>query len=169
MKKRETTRNITLIAAMSTIALMFSYLEVIFPFNIGIPGVKLGIANLIIIISLYILKPKEAFLINMIRVVLSGILFGGLFVLIYSMAGAIFSFVVMYLLKMTNKFSIVGVSMAGGVFHNLGQLVFATIIMEDLKIFLYFPVLLFSGLITGIMIGFIANMIKNRIGKIKYI
>ncbi len=165
IKSRSSASRVTLIAIFSTIALMFSYLEVIFPISVGIPGVKIGIANLVIILAMYHLETKDAFGINILRVVLAGLLFGGFFVMIYSMSGAILSFLAMYIFKKINKFSIIGISMTGGVFHNLGQLILATFIMSDLKMFFYFPVLLFSGMITGILIGFVANALSGKVEK----
>lgn len=143
-------------AMLSCLALIFSYIEFLIPIDLGIPGIKLGLANLLIIIALYGLKWKYALTINVVRIVLSGLLFSGVFGVIYSLSGGLLSFLVMVLLKKSGKFSIVGVSMAGGVFHNLGQITVAAQLVSNAKIFYYFPVLLFSGIATGIIIGFFA-------------
>ena len=148
---------------MAALALIFSYIEVLIPFTPGIPGVKLGIANLVIIVALYYLDGKYAFAINIVRVFISGLLFTGLFGMLYSLAGAILSFICMIALKGTGRFSIVGVSMAGGVTHNLGQIIIAAIIIGNIKVFAYFPVLIFSGVISGIIIGFLAHLILRRL------
>ena len=160
-------KRITLVALMAALALIFSYIEVLFPFNIGIPGVKLGIANLVIIVALYVLGPKYALTINVIRILLAGLLFNGLFGACYAMAGALVSFLVMYLLKKTDVFSVVGVSIAGGVSHNFGQILLAAIIVETPAIFTYFPVLIFSGIVSGAVIGIVATLIIKRINIIK--
>lgn len=143
-------------AMLSCLALIFSYIEFLIPIDFGMPGIKLGLANLLIVIALYGLEWKYALTINIVRITLSGLLFSGVFGVIYSLAGGLLSFFVMVMLKKTQKFSIVGVSMAGGVFHNLGQILIAAKLVSNIKIFYYFPVLLFSGMATGILIGFIA-------------
>ena len=143
-------------AMLSCLALIFSYIEFLIPIDLGMPGIKLGLANLLIIIALYGLKWKYALAINIVRIILSGLLFSGVFGVIYSLAGGLLSFLVMAVLKRSGKFSIVGVSMAGGAFHNLGQIIIAALLVSNAKIFYYFPVLLFSGIATGIIIGFFA-------------
>ena len=150
---------------MSSLALIFSYVEAIIPFNAGIPGVKLGIANIVTVIALYKLSIKHAAIVSFIRIMVAGFLFSGLFGAIYSLAGATVSLIGMIFLKRTGKFSIAGVSMAGGVLHNLGQLLVASFLIKDLRIFFYFPILLFSGLASGIAIGIAATLIMRVLPK----
>lgn len=150
----------------TALALIFSYVETLIPINFGIPGIKLGLANLIIIIALYKMSVKEAYVLSVVRVVLAGFIFGNLFSIIYSLAGGLLSLTVMTLLKKTDKFSLFGISMAGGVFHNVGQLIVAIIVMENLNIAYYMPVLLISGLITGFMIGLVAGEMLKRLSKL---
>ncbi len=150
---------------MAALALIFSYIEVLIPFSVGIPGIKLGIANLVIIIALYYLGAKYALTINVIRVLIAGLLFNGLFGALYSLAGAITSMLVMVLLKKTNLFSVVGVSMAGGVAHNLGQILVAAFLISNIKIFVYFPVLIISGVISGAIIGILSHLILQKLPK----
>lgn len=150
----------------TALALIFSYVETLIPINFGIPGIKLGLANLIIIIALYKMSVKEAYALSVVRVVLAGFMFGNLFSIIYSLAGGLLSLTVMTLLKRTDKFSLFGISMAGGVFHNVGQLIVAIIVMENLNIAYYMPVLLISGLITGFMIGLVAGEMLKRLTKL---
>lgn len=150
---------------MSSLALIFSYVEAIIPFNAGIPGVKLGIANIVTVIALYKLSIKHAAIVSFIRIMVAGFLFSGLFGAIYSLAGATVSLIGMIFLKKTGKFSIAGVSMAGGVLHNLGQLLVASFLIKDLRIFFYFPILLFSGLTSGIAIGIAATLIMGVLPK----
>lgn len=156
------TQKLATSAVLASLGLIFSYIEAILPFSFGIPGIKLGIANLVVIIALYTLGRSYALSINVIRILVAGLLFNGLFGAIYSLSGALLSFIVMVLLKKTNRFSIIGVSMAGGVIHNVGQLLIAAAIISNIKIFFYFPILLFSGMVTGIIIGFIAHFILRR-------
>ena len=157
------TNTVAITALMVALALIFSYVEAIIPYNPGIPGIKLGIANIVTLIALYKLSAKHAFAVSVIRVIIAGLLFNGLFAAVYSLAGAMLSLAGMTLLKATGKFSIAGVSMAGGVLHNMGQLAVAALLLSDTKIFFYFPVLLFSGMITGIIIGLGASVICQRI------
>lgn len=150
----------------TALALIFSYVESLIPIHLGIPGVKLGLANLIIVIALYRMNIKETFLLSIARIVLAGFLFGNLFAILYSLAGGMLSLSVMCILKRTGKFSVFGISMAGGVFHNVGQLIMAGIVLESVSIGYYFPVLLISGLITGFVIGLISNEMLKRLKKI---
>ncbi|MBE6033582.1 MAG: Gx transporter family protein [Clostridiales bacterium] len=160
---RDKTKRLAASAVLASLGLIFSYIEAIIPFSVGIPGVKLGIANLVVIIALYLLGKSYALSINVIRILVAGLLFNGAFGALYSLAGAAVSLLVMILLKKTNLFSIVGVSMAGGVAHNVGQLLVAAAIISNIKIFLYFPILLFSGMITGIIIGVISHLVLKKI------
>lgn len=151
----------------TTLALIFSYVESLIPIQLGIPGVKLGLANLVIVVILYKMGTKEAYLLSVIRVVLSGFLFGNLFGILYSLAGGLLSLTVMAVLKKTKAFSLLGISAMGGVFHNIGQLLMAAVVLESLSIGYYFPVLLISGLVTGILIGVIAGEMLKRLNKIE--
>lgn len=150
----------------AALAMIFSYVEAILPFSVGIPGVKLGIANIVIVMALYKLDVKYALLINLIRIFIAGLLFSGVFGIIYSLAGGLLSLLVMVVVKKAKVFSVVGVSLAGGVAHNLGQLITAAAIVTNLKLFLYFPVLVFSGLFSGIIIGIVAGLALEKIEKL---
>lgn len=150
----------------TALALIFSYVESLIPFHIGIPGVKLGLANLVIVIAMYKMKKRQVYLLSVTRVVLAGFMFGNLFSIIYSLAGSLLSLTVMYMLKKSERFSILGISMAGGVFHNIGQLFVAMIVLESLHLIYYAAVLLISGLITGIVIGIVSREILKRIDTI---
>ena len=156
-------RRVALTGLMASLALIFSYVEVLFPFNAGIPGVKLGLANLVPLIILYRLDARYAFAANLIRGILAGLLFSGLFAALYSLAGSLTSFLVMYLLKKTRLFSVIGVSTAGGVFHNLGQLIVAMLAVSGPQLFHYMPVLIISGMIAGIIVGIGASILLDRI------
>ncbi len=151
---------------LTALALIFSYVESLIPIHMGIPGVKLGLANLIIVFALYKMSIKEAYILSVIRIVLAGFMFGNLFAILYSLAGGMLSLTVMCILKKTDKFSVFGVSMAGGVFHNIGQLLMAVIVLESVSIGYYFPVLLISGLATGFVIGVISNEMMKRLKKL---
>jgi heptaprenyl diphosphate synthase len=148
-----TTQRITITAMLAALALIFSWIEAILPFQPGLPGVKLGLANFVIVTAMYRMNNRYAFGINMVRVVLAGFLFSGLSGLIYSLAGSLLSFLVMALTKRTGKFSVIGVSMAGGVAHNVGQLLIAMLVVSNLALGYYLPVLWFSGMAAGIAVG----------------
>ena len=152
----------------TALALIFSYVESLIPFHIGIPGVKLGLANLVIVVAMYKMNKKQVYLLSVTRVVLAGFIFGNLFSIVYSLAGSLLSLAVMYGLKRKESFSIMGISMAGGVFHNIGQLIVAMIVLESLNLVYYASVLLISGLITGIVIGIVSDEIMKRIKKIHF-
>lgn len=164
-KQKQPAYSVALAAMMSALALIFSYIEAIIPFNFGIPGIKLGIANLVILTSLYILGTGYTLAINVLRILVAGLLFNGLFGALYSLAGGLLSLAVMVLLKKTGLFSTIGISMAGGVAHNLGQLLVAALIVSNMKLFFYFPVLLFSGIISGILIGILTYLILKKLPK----
>ena len=157
------TKKIATAALLAALALIFSYIEFLIPISVAAPGIKLGIANIVIVVALYKLGVKWALPINVVRVLLSALLFGSVFSALYSLAGAILSFIVMALLMKTDKFSIAGVSMAGGVAHNLGQLIVACLAMETTNVLYYYPVLLVSGLATGIGIGILATVIVKKL------
>ena len=150
-------------AMFAVLALIFSYVEALIPIPIPVPGVKLGVANLVIIIALYRMGFRRALSINCVRIALAGLLFSGIFGMIYSFAGGILSLIVMQLLKRTGLFSMVGVSMAGGVVHNLGQLAAACIVVSTPSLMSYFSILLFTGLIGGILIGILAYTVEKRL------
>ena len=122
------------------LAMIFSYVETLIPINFGIPGVKLGLANLVIVIALYKMKLTEVYLLSVVRVLLSGFIFGNYFSIIYSLAGGLLSLTVMALLKKSKGFSVMGISVAGGVFHNVGQLIVAMLVVETFSVGYYFPV-----------------------------
>ncbi len=167
-KKQSSSAKKTAVSGLMTaLALIFSYIEVLIPFNFGVPGVKLGIANLVVIVALYRLGKKYAFGINIVRVLVAGLLFSGVFGMLYSLAGAILSFAVMVAVKSVKIFSVTGVSIAGAVAHNFGQILVATFLVENLKMFAYFPVLIFSGVASGAIIGIIAYFIIDRLPKLK--
>lgn len=145
------------------LALMAGYVESLIPVAIAIPGIKLGGANSVILILLYMVGVRESFIVNISRVVLSGFLFGSMSSVLYSLSGAILSLLIMTLLKKTDRFSISGVSMAGGVAHNIGQLTIAALVLETSAVWYYLPVLIISGSLTGLLIGFLTGEIRKRI------
>ena len=142
---------------LAALALIFSYVETLLPISIGIPGIKLGLSNLVIVSGLYLLPVFDVCLLSFIRIFVSGLLFGNLMSLIYSFAGGILSLLVMLFVKKTRRFSPVGVSIAGGVSHNIGQIVSAMAVTSVPVLAYYFPVLIVSGVVTGFLMGYLAS------------
>lgn len=147
----------------AAIAILFGYVESLIPFFAGIPGMKLGLANLAVLFILEKYSWKEAALVSTVRILVIGFLFGNMFSILYSLAGAALSLTVMTLMKKFSGFSILGVSVAGGVSHNIGQLIVASLIVENTSLLYYAPVLLISGVATGLLIGFLTGEITKRI------
>lgn len=150
----------------TALALMFSYIETMIPIQFGVPGIKLGFANIMIVIMLYKSSAKEALLLSIVRIMLSGFLFGNLSSILYSIAGGVLSLGIMTLLKKQGGFSVIGVSVAGGVSHNVGQLIVAMLVVETYQVGYYFPVLLVAGVLTGLGIGVVSQEVLKRIRNI---
>ena len=150
-------RKIPYYGLFAALAILMGYVEFMIPVPVPIPGVKLGLANVIVIIMLYFMDAKSAFFVSLIRVLLSGLLFAGFAGMLYSLAGALCSFAVMVLLQKTGKFSMIVVSVAGGIFHNVGQIVVASLVVQNVRMAYYLPFLLVSGVVTGIVIGIVAR------------
>lgn len=149
----------------TALALILSYVESLIPISFGIPGIKLGLANLLIVVFLYKRNWKEAFLLSVVRILLAGFMFSNLFSILYSLAGGSLSLFVMAILKKQGSFSVVGVSVAGGITHNMGQLLVAMMVVETYRVGYYFPVLLIAGVLTGLVIGVVANEVLKRLNK----
>lgn len=160
--KNEKAKHAALFGVMIALAFTLSYLESLLPINIGIPGVKIGLANLVVVVALYKFKPSEAFATAVIRILLAGLTFGNAYSLIYSLCGGLLSFAAMAVARKT-KLSVIGVSILGGTAHNIGQICAAAALMGTTKIAYYLPVLLVAGLLTGFLIGFLSKIIIERV------
>lgn len=150
-------------------ALILSYVESLIPFSFGIPGIKLGLPNLIVLLLLYDgSRVREALLVNGMRIVLSGFLFSNLYAILYAIAGAALSFFAMLAGRRTKRLSMIGVSVLGGVFHNVGQLLVAMAVVETLAVAYYVPFLIVAGTLTGALLGFVGMELLpylRRIGR----
>ena len=144
------------------LALVCSYLESLVPIGFGIPGIKLGLTNVVIILLMYCIGAKEALVISLLRIFLIGFLFNPASIL-FSLAGGLLSFILMYLMKRTNLFKCLSVSLVGGISHNIGQIIVASVIVENYNILFYIPVLLVAGIITGFLIGIVSQEIIIRL------
>lgn len=149
------------------VALILSYVESLIPFSFGIPGIKLGLPNLIVVLLLYWGEghAKEALLVNMLRIVLSGFLFSNLYTILYALAGALLSFAAMIAGRRLNCFSMIGVSVLGGVFHNIGQIVVAMLVVETFYVGYYIPFLIVAGTVTGAVLGFAAMELEPYLAR----
>lgn len=163
MKDRSTYKRAAYFGVLTALALIFSYVETLIPVSFGVPGIKLGLANLVTVIVLYKTGWREALLLQMVRILLAGFLFGNLFSILYSLAGGILSLTVMALLARTGRFGVPGVSVAGGVSHNTGQLLVAMAVVETYRVGYYLPVLLIAGVATGCVIGIVSGEVLKRI------
>ena len=152
-----------ILGLMVALAMILSYLEAIIILPVAIPGIKAGLSNLLIVTVMYLYSPREAALVNLVRILLSAMLFGTVTGLIFSLSGAILSFAVMGLFWKAGLFTVTGVSILGGVFHNVGQLIAAVFLFSSVTLGYYLPVLLLAGLITGTVNGILATVILKRI------
>lgn len=159
----EQTKRTARLGLFLAFALILGYVEALLPLPVGIPGIKLGLANLAVLLALYRMGAKAAFMTDVLRIILNGFLFGSLYGILYSMAGGILSFCVMAGLKKTGYFGILGVSMAGGVSHNIGQLLVAAFVVETVGIFYYIAPLLIAGVVTGCLIGILTEQLMRRV------
>lgn len=156
-------RRVALDGILVALAMIFSYIETFIPFNFGVPGIKLGLANLVVLLGLTFLPAVDVLLISLVRIFLSSLLFGNVMSLWYSLAGGLLSFLCMWLLTKREGYSIIGISMVGGVMHNVGQVITAAIIVRTIQLTWYLPVLLVAGLVTGAVIGTLAKLLMPRV------
>ena len=145
------------------LAFVFSYIETLIPVNLGIPGAKLGLANLVVMVALYTLGEKEAFALSMVRILLTGFTFSSAAAMLYSFAGGILSYIVMVLAKKTGRLSVTGVSVLGGIFHNVGQILVAMWVLDTATLIYYLPVLAVTGIVSGTVIGLLGMMVIRRL------
>ena len=159
-------KKVAMAGMFTALAMIFSYVEVLIPISLGIPGIKLGLANLVVVVALYTMGAPMALAVSMIRILLVSVTFGNLAAMLYSLAGGLLSFGGMVLLKKIPKFSIVGVSVAGGILHNAGQLAVAMAVVENIHLLSYMPLLMISGTITGMLLGIVSAQVIPRIDKV---
>lgn len=157
------TKRIVVLGLLVALAFVFSYLESLVPISIGIPGAKLGLANLVILVALYTLGARDAFLLSVIRIVLVGFTFTNVASMLYSLAGGVLSFAVMYLAKKIKSLSMVGVSVLGGIAHNIGQILVAMWVVETVSLVYYLPILMIVGVVAGVVIGLLSAMVIKRV------
>lgn len=142
------TKKLTISALLVALAMILSYVEVLIPFNFGIPGIKLGLANLVVVVALYLLNARQALMISVVRILLVSFTFGNMAALLYSITGGLLSFAVMVLCRRIKGLSTMSVSVAGGISHNIGQILVAVFVVKNLNLLFYLPVLMIAGIIT---------------------
>ena len=161
------TRKVAFLGMCIALSMVLSYFESLIPPLVAVPGVKVGLPNIVMVFMLYKIGAKETAIVSIIRVILVGFLFGSPLSMIYSLVGATLSLIGMIILKKTNLFAPVTVSVVGGILHNVGQILTACLVMETAEIAYYLPVLFISGTIAGIVIGYVAGLILKRLEKMK--
>lgn len=167
MEDRKLRQNLIL-AMMTATAIVLHYVEGMFPVPVNLPGIKLGLSNVVSLVALYLFGPAPAFTILVLRVMVTSFLYSGLSSMIFSMAGGLLSVLAMTIIyRFRNKgFTILSASIMGGIFHNIGQLAAATLVLGTAAVFSYLPVLMMSGIATGAATGILAGIIVPRLKKI---
>lgn len=159
--KTASTHRLAYAAMLVALAMIFSYIEMLLPISIGVPGIKIGLANLVVLMGLYFLNKGEVLLISVVRILAMGFLFGNMSTLLYSLTGGILSYCVMLFMKKIPGFSMTGVSIAGAVSHNLGQILIAALVVHTWKLFYYLPVLVLSGCLAGVIVGILGKQLAR--------
>lgn len=163
MQSRGKSLQLAQMALCIALAMILSYVERLLPLPFGVPGMKLGLSNLVVMIALYYLGPKQAFGINVVRILLVGFTFGSLFSMLYALAGGILSFAVMVLLFQNKKIHPITISAVGGIFHNVGQILVAMMVLRTAALGYYLAVLWISGIVSGSLIGLLGGLVLARL------
>lgn len=158
-------KKIALYGLFIALAFIFSYIESLFPIPFPVPGIKLGLANLVVIIAIYGIGIKEAFVLSMVRILLVGFTFRDPSTLLFSFAGGVLSWLTMVIFKKLKLFSMVGVSIIGGIAHNIGQIIVAIMYVNNTSLVYYLPFLMIAGVVSGTLIGILGALILKRLGK----
>ncbi|NNJ29046.1 Gx transporter family protein [Lacrimispora defluvii] len=163
MNKKKSAHMAALYGMLIALAFVLSFVESLIPISLGIPGVKLGLANLVTVVGLYTVGTTGTVVISLLRIVLTGFTFGNLFAMLYSLAGWGLSIVIMILCKKKKWFGTSGISILGGIGHNIGQITVAAFVVKQAGVFFYLPMLLIAGTAAGLVIGILGSMIISRI------
>jgi heptaprenyl diphosphate synthase len=157
------TKKVAVYGLLIALAFIFSYIDSLVPMPFAVPGMKLGLANLVVITALYTMGPKQAFVLSIVRIILVGFTFRDPSTLAFSIAGGLLSWMLMSIFRHIKLFSMTGVSIIGGVAHNLGQILVAMVYLDSGYVIFYFPALLVSGVITGTLIGLLGMLVVKRL------
>ena len=168
MKTNLKFKKFSLISILISVSLILGYVDSLIEFNVGIVGLRVGIANIVTLIAFKSLDLKSAFLINVIRVIILNMIFGNTIRFVISASGFLLSFMVMSLLFYRLRFSIITTSIFGGVTHNIGQILSALILVNNVRLVLAAPLFTLVGILTGLVIGVLSTLIINKISNIVF-
>lgn len=160
---RQFSNKIAIIGMLTALAMVLGYVETLIPINLGVPGMKLGLANLIVIVAFYLFDVKMGVVVSLLRIVLIAMTFGNISMMLYSISGAALSLICMILVKQIKSFSMVGISIIGGIMHNIGQIICASLVVRTNGVFTYLPVLMIAGVVSGMLIGIAASLVIVRV------
>ncbi|WP_333653098.1 Gx transporter family protein [Lacrimispora sp.] len=163
MKKKYSAHMAALYGMMIALAFVLSFIETLIPISLGIPGVKLGLANLVTLAGLFTVGISGTVVISLLRIILAGLTFGNMFSMLYSLGGWALSMLLMVIARKKNWFGISGISILGGVGHNIGQICVAALVVQQAGVFFYLPFLLLAGTGAGLVIGILGSTIIQRI------
>lgn len=167
MRSGKYIRQITTMGMLVALAMVLGFVETLIPINLGIPGMKLGLANIVVVIALFLFDIKTAVVVSILRIILIAMTFGNMSMMFYSIAGASLSLLSMIAISKIKSFSLISVSIVGGIMHNVGQIICAAFVVRTNGVFTYLPVLMIAGLVSGALIGVVAGLISVRLTNVK--
>lgn len=167
MRSGKYIRQITTMGILVALAMVLGFVETLIPINLGIPGMKLGLANIVVVIALFLFDIKTAVVVSILRIILIAMTFGNMSMMFYSIAGASLSLLSMIAISKIKSFSLISVSIVGGIMHNVGQIICAAFVVRTNGVFTYLPVLMIAGLVSGALIGIVAGLILVRLTNVK--
>lgn len=167
MRSGKYIRQITTMGMLVALAMVLGFVETLIPINLGIPGMKLGLANIVVVIALFLFDVKTAVVVSILRIILIAMTFGNMSMMFYSIAGASLSLLSMIAISKIKSFSLISVSIVGGIMHNVGQIICAAFVVRTNGVFTYLPVLMIAGLVSGALIGIVAGLISVRLTNFK--
>ena len=167
MRSGKYIRQITTMGMLVALAMVLGFVETLIPINLGIPGMKLGLANIVVVIALFLFDIKTAVVVSILRIILIAMTFGNMSMMFYSIAGASLSLMSMIAISKIKSFSLISVSIVGGIMHNVGQIICAAFVVRTNGVFTYLPVLMIAGLVSGALIGIVAGLILVRLTNVK--
>ena len=167
MRSGKYIRQITTMGMLVALAMVLGFVETLIPINFGVPGMKLGLANIVVVIALFLFDIKTAVVVSILRIILIAMTFGNMSMMFYSIAGASLSLLSMIAISKIKSFSLISVSIVGGIMHNVGQIICAAFVVRTNGVFTYLPVLMIAGLVSGALIGIVAGLISVRLTNVK--
>lgn len=167
MRSGKYIRQITTMGMLVALAMVLGFVETLIPINLGIPGMKLGLANIVVVIALFLFDVKTAVVVSILRIILIAMTFGNMSMMFYSIAGASLSLLSMIAVSKIKSFSLISVSIIGGIMHNVGQIICAAFVVRTNGVFTYLPVLIIAGLVSGALVGIVAGLISVRLTNVK--